>query len=142
MDYDTWPILKCVQRTWANFIARSRTRMNRFLHMCRHLFNPAKAFPSVLTRITSLKVKLTLASLTARPLAKDVLSPSKFQLATVSSPRSSSIVNSLIPCKQLVYSSPVVISRLLGSCSILQPCALPGLSLVASSIFGLISSTI
>ena len=120
----------------------SFTHVDGLMPSCHHLFNPPKAFPSFLTRITSLKVRLTLRSLAAWPSAKGVRSPNNAQLAMLSLPRLSSIITSLIPCKQSVYSVPVVISKLLGSCSTLQPCALPMYSLVVSFTFGLISSTI
>ncbi len=86
---------------------------------CFHLLvSPPKAFPNFWTFFTSLNVKLTLVSLAARPPMNGVLSPSRLQLTIPSLPRFSSTSTSLIPCRHSVYRSPLVISKLLGSCSI------------------------
>ena len=62
----------------------SFTHIDGLMPSCHHLFNPPKAFPSFLTRMTSLKVRLTLRSLAAWPSANSVRSPSNAQLAMLS----------------------------------------------------------
>lgn len=91
-----------------------------FCSVLFHHFRPNN-LPTSATFSTSRYVKLVLVCRSYLPSVNACGSPSSAQFATVSGPKSSSLVRASMPCRWLAYTSPVVTSKLSTAPSAAHP---------------------